>query len=312
MAVINRRPAARVWLLSAAVGLGLLIAALSLANYSAERKLIRQIEQDPLVMASQERIIRWTVEVHVAGLEQELLRLARVADLKEAIVKGDQTGLRDQLEPPLNRLRKGPLHVSRITLYTPAGIARLRAHAPDSYGEDVLSRRPLIAETVRARRIVKGLEMEDGLPHLWAATPIYHSGRVIGILEMGSPVTPIIKAIQMVTAGEVAVLLGSRQLQVIESSAPQLFAQVVPRLTFKSGAASRQVLVFDERTYATTLISLKDFSGSEVGSLAILSDASAITAILQRSNAITFVISILGFVLAAAVLVILTLRRDKG
>lgn len=311
MAVIRRRPGARVWLVAAAVGLGLLIAALSLANYSAERRLIRQLEQDPLVVASQERLTRWTIEVHQAGLEQELLRLARVADLKEAIVRGDRPELQEQLEPPLNRLRKGPLHVSRITLYTPEGIAHVRAHAPDSYGENVLSRRPLIAETVTARRIVKGLEMEDDLPYLWAATPIYHNGRVIGILEMGSPVTPIVKAIQMVTAGEVAVLIGRGQWQVIEASAPQLFSQVAPRLTFKNEAASRQALVLDEKTYATTLIFLKDFSGSDVGCLAILSDASAIIGILQRSNAITFVISILGFVLAVALLVTLTLRRDR-
>lgn len=310
MTVIRQRPTARVWLVSAAVGLGLLIAALSLANYSAERKLIRQLEQDSLVLASQERLVRWTIEVHQAGLEQELLRLARVADLKEAIVAGDRIALREQLEPPLNRLRRGPLNVSRLTLYSPEGIARLRAHAPESHDDDVSIARPLIAETVRARRIVKGLETEDGLPYLLAATPIYERGRVIGIVEIGSSLAPVIKTIRVVTSGEVAVLVGSSELRVADSSAPNLFAQAAPRLAPKN-AVARQVVVLDEKTYATTLVPLREFSGKEVGSVAILSDASAIAGLLQKSNAITFVISILGFLLAAALLVTLTLKRDR-
>jgi hypothetical protein len=309
MTVIRQGSTARVWLVSAAVGLGLLIAALSLANYSAERKLIRQLEQDSPVLASQERLVRWTIEVHQAGLEQELLKLARVADLKEAIVAGDRIALREQLEPPLNRLRRGPLNVSRLTLYSPEGIARLRAHAPESH-DDVSSARPLIAETVRARRIVKGLETEGGLPYLLAATPIYERGRVIGILEIGSSLAPVIKTIRVVTSGEVAVLVGSSELRVADASAPNLFVQAAPRLAPKN-AVARQVVVLDEKTYATTLVPLREFSGKEVGSLAILSDASAIAGILQKSNAITFVISILGFLLAAALLVTLTLKRDR-
>lgn len=307
MALGGKRTAA-VWLSVTAGGLGLVITALALANYSAERNLIRQLEQDPRVLAGHERLTRWTMEVQQAGLEQELLRLAKLADLKEAILKGDRLELRDQLEPPLNRLRKGPLLISRLTLYTPSGDAYLRAHALDAYGENVLGARPLIAETAKARRIVKGLETEGGRPHLWAATPIYHGGRVIGILEIGSALTPIIKAIQLVTGGEVAVLLGSEPFRVIESSAPQLFAQAAPRLSSKN-SVTRQVFVMDERTYATTLIPLKDFAGSEVGCLAILSDATPITRILQKNNAITFVIGVLGFALAAALLGTLLLRR---
>lgn len=306
-----RRPTARVWLSATAVGLGLVITALALANYSAERNLIRQLEQDPRVLAGHERLTRWTIDVQQAGLEQELLRLAKVADLKEAILKNDRLELQEQLVPPLNRLRKGPLQIGRLTLYTPSGNAYLRAHAPDSYGENVLSQRPLIAETVRARRILKGLEIDEGVPYLVAATPIYHDGRVIGILEIGSSLTPIIKAIQMVTGGEVAVLLGGDPFRVIESSAPQLFAQATPRLSSKN-SVTRQVFVMDERTYATTLIPLKDFAGKEVSCLAILSDASAITGILQKSNAMTFAISVLGFAVVATLLSLLILRRDKS
>lgn len=311
MARVRPRAAARAWVFCTAAVLVLLIAALVFANWSAQQKLVSQMERDPRALMSHERLLGWTTEVQQAGLEQELLRLARSADLKEAILAGKRAELLDQLEPPLNRLRKSPLHVTRITLYTPAGVARLRAHAPDSYGDDVLSQRAVIARAVGERRIVKGLEMESELLCLWAATPIYHQGRVVGILEVGSSMAPVVKAIRLVSGGEVGVLLGPEGRQTSESSNPQLFAAAASRLSAQGVGATRQVFVLEQKTYATTLLPLNDFSGRQAGWVAIVADATGITELLQRSNAVTFGISFLGLVLAAALLIVLTMKLDK-
>lgn len=311
MAIARQRAAARLWIFCTALVLALVIVALAFANWFAQRKLISQIERDTQTLMNHERLTGWTLQVHQDGLEQELLRLARSADLKEAIVAGSRAALLDQLEPPLNRLRKSPLNITRITLYTPEGTARMRAHTPDSYGDNVLSDRPLIAETVRDRRILKGLEVESGLLCLWAATPIYHRGRVIGILEVGSSLAPIIKAIRLVAGGEVAVLLGGTPPRATESSNPQFFASAVPLLSANAAEAGRQVVVLDEKTYAASLIPLKDFSGRQAGRLAILSDTTGITGLLQKSHAAAFGISFLGLALAAGLLIVLTLKLDQ-
>lgn len=302
----HRRTVIRGGLLAAALGLGLVFVALVVANSSAQKALVRHLEQDSTTLASHERLIAWTTEVHLANLEQELLRLGRSADLKEALAGGDRAALVDQLEPPLNRLRKGPLHVTRISLYTPAGVTRLHAHAPAAPAEEVLGRRPLIAETIRARKILKGLELVDGLPHLLAATPIYHQGRVVGVLELGSPLSPIIRAIQLVTAGRVGVLLG-HPARAVEASDPALFAQALPGLRVVAAGTPRQVLSLNEKAYTATLVPLVDFSGRAVARLAILADASGVTEILAWSNAVTFAISLAGLGLAAALLLTLTL-----
>lgn len=291
--------AARTWFVVTALAFVLVIAALGLANYSAQRQLRRLLEDDAQAIAGQERLVRWAVEVRQADLEQEVVRLARTEDLKDAVAAGGRAGLRDQLEPPLNRLRKGPLQVTRITLYTPAGVAWLRAHAPEAHGDNVLDRRPLIAEVVKARRIVKGLEMEEGVPCVWAVTPVYRGGRFVGILEAGTPLTAVLQAVQMVTGGEVGVLLPEGSAWAVEPRSAQRITQAAPLLNHDAAHATRQVVVVDEKTYATTLIPLRHYSGQTVAHLAVLSDASAVTEILHKSNAITFAISFLGLVMAA-------------
>src|SRR5712691_20695 len=168
---MRERTAARLWLLCAALGFGTLLAGLIYATIWAQRQLVREIEYDPAALAGHERLASREIDDHLAELEREVLRLAKLDDVKAAIISGDREELLEQVRPPLNRLRKSPLRVNRITLYAPDGRVYLRAHAPESYGDTALGRRQLITQALAARRIVNGLETEDGIPYLWAVTP---------------------------------------------------------------------------------------------------------------------------------------------
>ena len=313
MAVQRRRPGARGWLVFTSLGLGLFIAVLIFDGFWAQRRLVREIEQDPAPLVSHERLIAWTVENQLADLERELLRLAKLADLKDAVVAADRRELQEQILPPLNRLGKGPLRVSRITFYTPDGTVYLRAHAPNAYGENAVPARPLIAEAITARRVVKGLETERGVPYLWVATPLYARGQFIGVLEMGSSLAPIVDAIRMVTGAEVAVLLATETPRTAEASDAALFGRLAPLLRRQGavGTPARRVVAAEGKTYAVSLIPLKDFSARETGTLAIVSDATAITRILRNSSLVTVAISFVGFVLAVALLSTLARKLDK-
>ncbi len=313
MAVQRRRPVARGWLLYTSLGLGLFIAVLIFAGFWSQRRLAREIEQDRAPLASHERLTAWTVESHLAEMEQEMLRLAKLADLKDAVVAADRSALQEQILPPLNRLGKGALRVSRITVYTPNGTVYLRAHAPESYGENAASKRPLIAKAITARRIVKGLETERGVPYLWVATPLYHRGEFIGVLEIGSSLAPVVETIRMVTGAEVAVLLGIGTPRTAVASDVALFGKLAPLLHLQgeAGNPARRVVAAEGKTYAVSLIPLKDFSARETGALAIVSDATAVTRILRNSSLGTAAISFVGFVLAVAVLSTLARKLDK-
>jgi signal transduction histidine kinase/DNA-binding response OmpR family regulator len=313
MAVMRQRAAAKVWILSTALGLGLLIAGLIFAAFSAQRKLIREIEQDSGVLDRYQQLTIGAIRGHLAELERELLRLSKLAELQDAVVLGDRAMLLEQLLPPLNRLGKGLLRIRRITFYTPTGTVYLAAHAPDSYGENVVSYRRLIAEAVTARRTLKGLEVEEGIPYLWAVTPIYHEGRFSGVLEMGSSLASVVEGIKRASGGEVAVLLRGKTPQVTESSDPALFSKAAPHISLLEGAPAqiRQVLAVGGKTYAASLLPLRDFSEEEAGVLAILSDISTITEILRSSNLISLAISFVGFALAAVLLIALARKLDK-
>jgi signal transduction histidine kinase/DNA-binding response OmpR family regulator len=313
MVIVRQRAAARVWILLTGLGLGLLIAGLVFAAFSAQRRLVREIEQDSGVLDRYQQLAIGAIRGHLAELERELLRLSKLAELQDAVVLGDRAMLLEELRPPLNRLGKGVLRVKRITFYTPTGTVYLRAHAPDSYGEDVLSPRRLIAEAVKTRRTLKGLEAEEGVPYLWAVTPLYHEGRFIGVLEMGSSLASVVEGVQRASGGEVAVLLRSKTPQATESSDPTLFSKAAPHLSLQEGTSAqiRQVLAVGGKTYAASLLPLRDFSEEEAGVLAILSDISSITEILRSSNLITLAISFVGFGLAAVLLIALARKLDK-
>jgi signal transduction histidine kinase/DNA-binding response OmpR family regulator len=313
MAIMRQRAAARVWILCTGLGLGLLMVGLIFAAFSAQQRLVREIEQDSGVLDRLQQLAMGATRGHLTELERELLRLSKLAELQEAIVLGDRATLLEQLRPPLNRLGKGPLRVKRITFYTPTGTVYLRAHAPDAYGENVLSHRRLVAEVVTARRTLKGLEAEEGVPYLWVVTPFYHEGHFLGVLEMGSSFASVVGGIKTAMGGEVAVLLRTKALQVTESSDPTLFAQLARRLHLQEGVPAhiRQVVAVEGKTYAASLMPLKDFSEQEAGILAMLSDVSTITEILRRSNLVTLAISFVGFALATALLIALARRLDK-
>ena len=310
---VRSRAAARTWLLLSGLGLGLLLAGLIYASLAGQRKLVREIERDSRALAGDEQLVKLAIDEQLADLERELIRLARLADLKEAVVAGDREKLLEQIRPPLNRLGKGRAGVSRISFYTPNGVAFLRAHAPASFGESVFGHRRLITESATTLRIVKGLEAEEGIPYLWAVTPIYDGGRVVGVLEMGSSLAPVINVVKTITGGEVGILPAPRSASATASSDRTLFAKATARLDLERGlpAPVRQVVKVQGITYAASLIPLKDFSGRDASVLVMLSDVSAVTAAVQRSNVVLVTLSVVGLVIAAALLVVLTRKLDR-
>ena len=224
------------------------------SRVAAEYKAGRDIEDDQLTVATQRRLAEWAIGIYEADLAEEVVRLARSEDLREAIALGDREALREQLEPPLNRLRKSPLAISRITLYAPDG--RLLVHAHDLEDEaPPFDDRGLLKTAMRERRIVKGIEMIGGLPHLLAASPIYRDGKSIGLLEMGTSLAPITRSLRSVTGAQVALRLAGGR--VIEASSLEPFAG--PFLTLTPGTeVSRHVVqddqkqvVISERLHAT-------------------------------------------------------------
>jgi len=305
----TKRSQARRWAILTALGLGLLITGLIIAGFSTQHRLLQAIENDPRALSAIVRLADRVLEEHLDQLEREVVRLAQLSELKEALIGGNRVELLEQIRPPLNRLGKSPLQVSRVTVYHPTGATYLRAHAPTIHGDDITRRRPLIAHVLRTRTVTKGLEAEEGRPYLWAATPMYERGRLLGVLELGTSLSLVLKTIKDVTGSEVGEFLEDTTPETMESTAPALFSALALELRHGGATEGRYAVTVGGKTYAASLIPLHEFSGRPVR-LMIASDASNLTSIVRRSNYLTVLMSVVGFALATLVLTILARRLD--
>jgi hypothetical protein len=298
---------ARVWIVGTGLALVLIVAGLLVANGVVQRRMVREIESDQAALATQGRLVTWAISSHEAALVEEVVRLARSADLKEAIELGGRERLLDQLEPPLNRLRKGPLALTRLTLYAPD--ARLLMHAHDADGGDVpaVEERGLVRVAMDERRIVKGLGVIAGVPQVLAVSPIYHEGKIIGLLEGGSSLAPITRTLRSVTGAQVALRLGDGR--VVDAAAPELFADAL-RSAGPRREPSRHLVRDDRRAVVVTLLPLTALGDHVVAHVALLFDVSPTMALVETGHTVTLVIAFVGCAVAGALLILLSRRLD--
>src|SRR5215467_4830582 len=167
------RSAALRWVFFGALGLGALAAGLATTAFYTQQRLQQAIEHDFPHLSSSERLASWAIQTHLDELERQVTRLARLQDVKDALRTGSRPELLEQIRPPLNRLRKASLQVTRLTSYGPDGHVFLRAHAPERFGDEALRSRRLVADAFRTRSIVRGLETDEGQLIFWVLTPIY-------------------------------------------------------------------------------------------------------------------------------------------
>ena len=82
------RRVARLWIIATVAALGLVMASLIVANVVFQRRMVRDIEDDQLTVATQRRLTEWAIGIYEADLAEEVVRLARSEDLREAIALG--------------------------------------------------------------------------------------------------------------------------------------------------------------------------------------------------------------------------------
>jgi len=302
----------------ALVSLTFLVVGGTLTSYLSQQGLLREFEKDREKPAQDARLITWKMDVHLERLEQELLRLARVEDLKEAVAKMDRRKLLEQARPPLNRLRRSPLRVERISFYLPSGTVFLKAHDSELYADDLSGHRVLIAEVANKRRVVRGVEPEGNTFFLWAATPVYQQGRVIGIMEMGTPMSFFIQEVKSQLGAEVGLFTqngaSTATLVPVEATERTLVGSIGRLLEIPAGitAPKRQVVTAAGRTYAVSLIPIEKLSLYHGLVLAVLFDVTRFTQLLNRNTASLIGISACGFLIAAILIIFLTQKLENA
>ena len=107
-------------------------------------------------------------------------------NIKKSIINQDRATLYDLTVERWKALKEGNKQLSIMHFHLSDGTALLRMHAPDKYGDNVATFRPMIASVSKNHKVIHGFEA--GIHNLAyrSVIPIFESHRYIGALEIGS------------------------------------------------------------------------------------------------------------------------------
>lgn len=107
-------------------------------------------------------------------------------NIKSSILNHDRDTLYDLTIERWKALKEGNPYLSVMHFHLPDGTALLRMHAPEKYGDNVATFRPMIAHVSKYHKVIHGFEA--GLHNLAyrSVIPIFDNKDYIGALELGS------------------------------------------------------------------------------------------------------------------------------
>jgi methyl-accepting chemotaxis protein len=195
----------------------------------------------------------------------------------------------------------------------PPGVTVFRAHRPDSFGDDVTSRRRMIAKLYRDNVTVTGIEPGQAALAIYGVTPLIKDGKTIGAFDVGIAFTSqfvdrikerfnVDMAIHQIGDGKVATLGASferKSLASAEELTRALAGEVVMRPDRLDGHA---VEIY--------LGQLRNFAGEPIAVVELVKD---ITGFRQSAAEVRLVlIAVILVALAAAVAVALLVGRGMS
>ena len=205
----------------------------------------------------------------------------------------------------------------RLTFYDFRDGLKFTAGNDGFIRQKTTSPRQSLQEAVNGRSIVDGIEFHDGQVSVFVMVRVIYNGERLGVVEARSSLRPLLGELAESLSAEVAfvpqAVLAKRDdalpgVIAISATAVDLVRMVlVRRIELEQGR--QVVLSAGGRTFATTLLAVRDFNGNPVGGVIVSSDFSSIAALLSGGLRRHMLITLTGFAIAAAV-IILTLNRS--
>ena len=140
------------------------------------------------------------------GLMRSILQqLSRDPAIIEALDRRDRTGLL-QHSTPLYKELLAEQNITHFYYHTPAGENLLRVHKPDRHGDQI--NRVTMHAAQRKNEITDGIELGPlGTFTLRVVMPIHDQARLVGFLELGEDIGPIIEHLSSEGDDKIAVLI---------------------------------------------------------------------------------------------------------
>lgn len=120
-----------------------------------------------------------------AELDSAALSLVSVAEdqvVQNLMAAGDREALHRYLSPRYELIRD---RVSQFHFHLAEGRTLLRMHAPDQWGDDIRSLRPIIAAALTLRTAVSGIDLGIHGLGFRVVVPVFQAGEYLGACEYG-------------------------------------------------------------------------------------------------------------------------------
>jgi methyl-accepting chemotaxis protein len=194
-------------------------------------------------------------------------RLAAVALMKEA------------------RKEVAPEGFELITIQTPPGIAFARVHKPESFGDDVRSRRQMIVQSLASGKALRGIENGLDTLNIFGVMPIFEGDTLLGTMDIAAPFGKTFVD-TMKARFNVDVAIHRLDGQASKTLASTMPLNSVDPTTLRRALGGEIVIEHGElngHPSATTFGAIKSFSGEPVAVFEIVRNASAYAELKSRS-----------------------------
>jgi methyl-accepting chemotaxis protein len=285
-------------------------AAVGFAGYKQQQALSDQAIEAALVQRY-DAIVAAMAEQGQRALAAAL-SIANDPRVGAAFSREDRPALLSQFKALHGPLR-GDLGLSLVSFQLPSGDNLARVHAPNAHGDNVLSRRLMIRDSLRSGKTIVGIEPGRDNVSIFASVPTLHEGAVVGITDIGVVLgrdflTDLKRrlgaevAMHLVNDGKVNTLGATFETKTLLDTSAHEAAMTGPIAWRETTLADRPVAVLAGP--------LKNYSGTPIGSVEVAVDTTQF--VNARNQSMLTLLAVLAAVAAGGIAVALLLNRQLG
>jgi methyl-accepting chemotaxis protein len=193
------------------------------------------------------------------------------------------------------------------------GVALVRWHAPETFGDNLTSRRQSVVKAIETGKPQVGLEPGRNSIAMFAVVPIRVGSRIVGVSDVGTPVgQPLVEDLKKRLGVDIAFhILAQNEFETLASTVPnKTLLSVEDRKAAMSGRLPPRDVTIGQTAGAATAAPLLNFAGQPVGAIEIALDVSDIATRSQRSFMMLLAAAAIAVVLG--LMVSLALARGIG
>lgn len=256
------------------------------------------------------------VDASMIDQSQKALTMAiALADdprIGEALSKGDRPALIAAAGAAFADSRER-LQLTLFSFHSLEGKAIARVHAPDKFGDSVVSRRSMVADALKSGEVRFGLEPGLNSISVFGTVPTRFQGRIVGITDIGAEITPaFLKALKTLNNADIAMhLVKNGTVQTIGATFSQK-TLLEPEIHQRAmqGLTSFFTATLDGVPVAVIAGPLKNYSGQPIGTIEVVMDRS--TYVSARNESLWLLTSVFAAILLLGGLVAWALYRQIG